>query len=82
MRVNPGWMLRFLLVVLLGLAVLQTRGAEGERPEFKPVAHLGCTEIPLQCEPPSGSFFPEGQTQVIARPLNPAARRGKEIAQS
>lgn len=39
---------------------------------FEVIAWQGCTPLPLTCEPPSGTLFPRGVTQVLCRSDDPA----------
>jgi len=44
---------------------------EGAVVEFAVMAWRGCTPIPLDCEPPSGSLFPRGVTTVLCHNGDP-----------
>jgi hypothetical protein len=50
-------------------AVCQTD--KGAVVQFAAFARAGCEEIPLKCEPPSGSVFPPGQTTVTCTLSDP-----------
>ncbi len=43
------------------------QGTNGAIVKYKVVGLRGCTPVPVECDPPSGSLFPRGTTKVTCR---------------